>query len=188
MARFVGLDGAQGAGKTTYATKLISEYESQTGLPVAYIETDDFLVEREQREHLRESFFVPANLRKLWDFERLGQVLRQMQMMGSGVLKIDGLYNRMTGKRDAAKVWEVRDKGVVLVGGPYLLEPELNNLFEKLIFLDVPLGERKRRVMGRWTGAGRSQEEIAVRFDKFERFAGPYWEKRMDRYDEVIPN
>jgi uridine kinase len=189
MIEFIGLDGGQGSGKTTYSRSLISELQQRTSSPILYHETDDYLTEREWREPLSETFFeLPANHRKLWNFKRMGHVLIKLQETEGHSLQIDGLYNRATGKRDRAVSFDVHDDSIMLVGGPYLLEPEFQGLFSRLIFLDVPEETRLGRVISRNIAEGKSEARAREVFRKFEHFYRPYWEGNLDAYDEVIRN
>jgi uridine kinase len=188
MIRFYGLDGGQGSGKTTYAAKLIDQLKTQTKSPVQYIETDDFLSERHTREHLEEDFFrIPSNRRKLWDFERMGTILHKLRH-SAGNLTIHGLYNRATGKHDRSTSFELNSDTIILVGGPYLLEPEMKGLFQRLMFLNVPEDIRRERVVKRNLEHGQSAERALTIFRNFEHFYEPYWNDRLSRYDEVITN
>lgn len=189
MIKFIGLDGGQGSGKTTYSLTLIAELQQGTSSPVLYLETDDFLVERNRREALCEGFFeVPANRRTLWDFERMGRVLVKLQSAEEPTVQIDKLYNRMTGKRDRPTSFDVSDDSIVLVGGPYLLEPDFRYLFSRLFFLDVPEETRLERVINRNIDEGKSVTKARELFRKFEHFYNSYWSDRLDAYDTVIKN
>jgi uridine kinase len=189
MLKFVGLDGGQGSGKTTYATHLIKELQKKTDSPVLYIETDDFLSERESREHLDEDFFRNfANRRKLWDFERMGDVLYELKHSVGKTVTIDGLYNRKTGMRDRIEEFDVHNDSIFLVGGPYLLEPETRPLFSHLIFLNVPKEIRRERVVKRNLELGGSKERALTVFRKFDHFYSPYWNNRMGEYSEIVEN
>ncbi len=189
MIEFIGLDGGQGSGKTTYSYSLIPELQKRTSSPILYLETDDFLTEREWREPLPETFFeVPANRRKLWDFERMGHVLVKLQETEEHSLEINELYNRASGKRDRTISFEVHDDSIMLVGGPYLLEPEFQGLFSRLLFLDVPEETRLERVIGRNVAEGKSEARAREVFGKFEHFYHAYWADKLDAYDEVIRN
>jgi uridine kinase len=189
MTKFIGLDGAQGSGKTTYSRKLLKSLQAQTKSPVLYIETDDFLTEREWREPLPESFFrVPANRRKLWDVERMGGILRELNSSANTQIQVEGLYNRQTGKRDRLIEFDIHSDSIVLVGGPFLLEPEFNELFDHLILLNVPEDVRRQRIVERNIANGSSKERALEVFQKFEHLYTPYWKNQLSKYDEVVDN
>jgi uridine kinase len=189
MMQFIGLDGGQGSGKTTYAKELTRQLQSQSSSPVLYVETDDFLIEREKRESLTEDFFKNfPNRRKLWDFERIGRVLRSLQTSAGKTLTVQRLYNRSTGKRDRTKSLKVDYDSIILVGGPYLLEPEMKDIFGRLIFLNVPEATRLQRVIIRNLEEGKSEGRAKTIFRNFEHFYTPYWGNRLNEYDEVIDN
>jgi uridine kinase len=189
MAKFIGLDGAQGSGKTTYSHTQLKRLQAQTKSPVQYIETDDFLTEREWREPLPESFFrVPANRRKLWDFERMGSILRELSGSADTQIRVEGLYNRQTGKRDRLIDFDVHSDSIVLVGGPFLLEPEFKELFDHLILLKVPEDIRRQRIVKRNVANGGSRERAQEVFQKFEHLYTPYWENQLSEFDEVVDN
>ncbi|MBU3965668.1 hypothetical protein KKG29_00315 [Patescibacteria group bacterium] len=69
---FIGIDGGQGSGKSVFVGEFKDYLGKNTDYNVLNIETDDFLIERNKRRNLTESFFNNTkNLDFLFDFFRM---------------------------------------------------------------------------------------------------------------------
>lgn len=178
----LGVDGGQGSGKSTFIIKLtqnIKNYNVQT------IEIDDFLIERNKRENLPESFFNDINnLYFFFDFDRMKKTIQQLSSSKNKIITLKNLYNIKTGKKDRKKEIKLKEKNLIIIGGPYLLNFKL----DLKIFLKVDINNRLNNTLKRTLTKSRSVESQKILFKKFEKFYKPYYFDKMRLYNIIIDN
>lgn len=140
--QFVGIDGVDGSGKTTFAEGLAAAIK---GRPVLTIHVDDFLNLQEVR-HRRgrsspEGFWLDT-----YDYAALEEYV--LTPLGKGG---DGLYRPAStdlkhNARLHPKPAKAPDNAIVLVEGMFLHRDELVGRWDYSIFLDVPFTETARRM------------------------------------------
>lgn len=185
----IGIDGGQGSGKTHFINNLERKINNYNNYWVEKIEIDDFLLEREKREKLSIKFFENiSNLSLFFDFKKFAQTVKLLAKSKNRDIKIDGLYNRKTGKRDRSEIKHLKDKNIIIVGGPYLLSPILPQ-FDLKIFLDASEKKRLKNTLRRTDlNQSRYQESQKELFKKFELFFKPYYTGKFSAYNLVIDN
>lgn len=182
------MDGGQGSGKSTLIKELKNYLSSILAYKIISLETDDFLVERSKRENLPSEFFNrQENLKELFDFERIANVIKQFQSAKNEIITLSGLYNTLSGKRDKNKEYVFGNKNIILIGGPYLLEKNYP-AFDIKIFLYVKGNKRLENTLVRTLTKQRSTESQKEIFNKFERFYKPYFINRLSEYNMLIDN
>lgn len=187
LSIFIGVDGGQGSGKSYFITELKEDLANYNDYNIIDIEADDFLIDRDKRNNLPASFFKSTeNISRLFDFERMAEVLLLLQK-NNETIEINNLYNTQTGKKDRVKHYNLKEKNIVLVGGPYLLSP-LFLKFDLMIFLDVKEENRLTNTLKRTINKTRTIESQKELFNNFESFYKPYYSDRLSTYDMVIDN
>ncbi len=143
----IAVDGVDGSGKTTFATRLASAVE-RAGRPAVVVHEDDFLAPREVRYRLgRDS--PEGYFRDSYDLAALAE--RVLDPLGPGG---DRRVRRRTfdHRADApvdAPVEEVPVDAVVIVEGMFLHRDGLADRWAWSVFLDVPFTETARRMAHR---------------------------------------
>jgi uridine kinase len=140
----VGIDGVDGAGKTTFADALAA-YLLDRGRSVVRVQADDFLNPRAVR-HRRgrdspEGFFHDS-----YDVGRMRvDALEPFAPLGSGRYRDRALD--LTADTPLDPPWEQAPPGSVLVlDGMFLHRDELVGVWDVSVFLDVPFTETARRM------------------------------------------
>lgn len=188
---FIGIDGGQGSGKSMFIDECKNYLEKNTEYNILNIETDDFLVERNKRKNLTESFFNNTNdLGFLFDFFKMKNLISKIAKSSAGsTIKINGLYNSFSGERNRKNLYRIKNKNVVIVGGPYLLHPALKNRFDLLILLKADKQNRLKNTLFRNIKKKyRTAEEQKELFKKFEKFYNPFYFKKEKNFDVIINN
>ncbi len=143
----IAVDGADGAGKTTFARHLAASIE-RAGRPAVIVHEDDFLAPRRVRHrrgrHSPEGFFLDS-----YDLVALSQhVLEPLGPGGDRRIRRAVFDHR----RDApihALDEEVPRDAVVIVEGMFLHRDELADRWDWSVLLDVPFNETARRMAER---------------------------------------
>jgi uridine kinase len=143
----IAVDGVDGSGKTTFASRLAAAIEG-AGRPAVIVHEDDFLAPREVRYRLgRESpegYFGDS-----YDLAALiGHVLDPLRPGGDRRVR-RRMFDHRTDSPVDAPVEEVPVNTVVIVEGMFLHRDELVNRWDWSVFLDVPLIETVRRMAHR---------------------------------------
>jgi uridine kinase len=185
----IGIDGGQGSGKTHFIESLKKEILRQSNYWVENIETDDFLIERNKRENLPTDFFKDKNnLSKLFDFKKFVKIVKLLAKTKNNDIKITGLYNRKTGNKDRDEIKHLKDKNIIIVGGPYLLSSTLPK-FDLKIFLDVTEKNRLKNTLQRVANnKSRTLASQKKLFKKFEHFFDKYYTNKLSGYNLILNN
>lgn len=158
----VAIDGVSAAGKTTLADELAAFIEP-AGRPAIRASADDFhrpTAERYARGRLSpEGYYYDA-----FDYPALRRAL--LEPLGPGgnrryrTAVFDAYHEVPLNEPES----EAPPNAVLLLDGVFLLRPELNDLWDVRIFVDVPFEETMRRGVARdreWVG---SQEAASERY------------------------
>ena len=122
---FIGISGAGGAGKTTFAnnlTRFIGERKSLA------IDLDDCLISREERGKLEITGYNPlAN--------RLSMARKNIEELSCKQSIMKPRYDHSTGK--VLPDEQLKSKSVIIIEGVTTFYPELNELYDLGFFLDA---------------------------------------------------
>ena len=142
----VALDGGSGAGKSTLASLIASKAET------AVISVDDFF-SAHIPENQWEAFSVEERLQHVFDWHRLRESAIKPLLAGhrarwyvfdfASGLRADGTYGMQA---DPA---EVEPADVILLDGAYSAGPELADLVDLAVLIDVSIEERHARLAPR---------------------------------------
>ena len=139
----VVLDGGSGAGKSTLASQLKSE------LDIALIPLDDFF-SANIPDHKWDEFTIEKKLKCVFDWDRLHNQVINPLLNGQPAsydafdfqsgLRADGTY----GMENEPK--SIQPASIILIEGAYSSSPELADLVDMTILVDVPIEERHARI------------------------------------------
>lgn len=142
----VSIDGGSGAGKSTFAVTLAREVNA------ALIPTDDFFAAN-MPDHKWDEFTVEEKLKYVLDWQRvqtevLAPLLKRQPAKWytfdfQAGLRADGTYGM------EAEPKERQPADVLLLEGAYSASPQLANLVDLTILIDVPVEERHARIAKR---------------------------------------
>lgn len=143
----IAVDGVDGSGKTTFASRLASAIE-RAGRPAVIVHEDDFLAPRAIRYRLgRES--PEGYFRDSYDLAALVEhVLAPLRPGGDRRVR-RRVFDHRTDCPTHAPVEEVSVDAVVIVEGMFLHRDELVDRWDWSVFLDVPFTETARRMAHR---------------------------------------
>jgi pantothenate kinase len=152
----VALAGAPGAGKSTLSGQLVAALPAGEA---ALVPMDGF--------HFDNAVLDAMGLRnrkgapQTFDCAGLAATLRRVRS-GEGHVAVP-VFDRQADLARASAAIIPADARFVLVEGNYLLLDrapwsDLAPLFDLAIFIEVPIAELERRLLGRWTDLGRSKE------------------------------
>jgi pantothenate kinase len=153
----VAIAGPPGAGKSTLSARLhdlLPEGASEV-VPMDGFHYDDAVLER---RGLRARKGAPET----FDFAGFEALLKRIRA-GEPDIAIPVFDRSMELSRAAASIVATQTKFILVEGNYLLLDEEpwsrLAPLFDFSIFVDVPRNELERRLMERWHGHGRSDED-----------------------------
>ena len=166
----VALDGGSGAGKSTLIPVLVESLQA-AGFTSAVIPVDDFFSARiPEAEWDRRS--TPDSTKDVFEWERLRSEAIEPLLAGQAALwhpfdfmrgqNPDGTYEMST------EIIERAPADVILLDGAYTGGPQLEDLVDLSVLLDVPTQERHTR-----TGAREDPEFLAAwhaRWDPVEEY------------------
>ncbi|MES0197461.1 nucleoside triphosphate hydrolase [Mesorhizobium sp. M0011] len=153
----VAIAGPPGSGKSTLSARLhelLPEGASEV-VPMDGFHYDDAVLER---RGLRTRKGAPET----FDFAGFETLLKRIRA-GEADIAIPVFDRSMELSRAAASIVATETKFILVEGNYLLLDEEpwsrLAALFDFSIFVDVPRNELERRLMERWHGHGRSDED-----------------------------
>ncbi|ESZ27153.1 nucleoside triphosphate hydrolase [Mesorhizobium sp. L2C084A000] len=153
----VAIAGPPGSGKSTLSARLhelLPEGASEV-VPMDGFHYDDAVLER---RGLRARKGAPET----FDFAGFEALLKRIRA-GEPDIAIPVFDRSMELSRAAASIVATETKFILVEGNYLLLDEEpwsrLAPLFDFSIFVDVPRNELERRLMERWHGHGRSDED-----------------------------
>ena len=142
----IGIDGLGGAGKSSISEDI---YEKLSGenIPIEVLHIDDFIHPKNIRYNDNyaewECYY---NLQWRYDY-LLDSVINPIKQNGkfNGLIE---LYDKDEDKYEKKPV-DIKEGSVVLVEGIFLQREELSQVFDYMIYIDVPEAERLKRVLKR---------------------------------------
>lgn len=185
---FVGLDGRSGAGKSTLAAAIATRVatEELTDPVITVIEGDQFYAGGSAKSWDRQPPSEKAS--RVIDWRRQRRVLQQLRERG-----VAEWYPFDWDAQD----WDAetvplarhpicaRAGSIVLLEGAYSCRPELHDLLDLRVLLDVPTGVRRRRLLereghayraaweARWSAAEDHYFGAVMTPDRFDILLGP---------------
>lgn len=121
----IGISGAGGAGKTTFATNLTKFIGEELSLA---IDLDDYLVSREERGKLEVTGYNP-------NANKLSLARSNLEYLKARKTAMKPRYDHTSGKVLPSE--EVKPHEVIIVEGVTTLYPELKELYNLSFFLDA---------------------------------------------------
>ena len=158
---FVGLDGRSGAGKSTLAEAITARLEAEpNGLRVTVIDGDQFYAGGTAESWDRQSTSEKAA--RVIDWRRQRRVLQQLR--DSGIAEWHPFdWEAEDWDREPVPLADqsicARAGSIVLLEGAYSCRPELHDLLDLRMLLDVPRELRRRQLLEREGAAYRADWE-----------------------------
>lgn len=166
----VGIDGLGGAGKSSISEEI---YEKLSGenIPIEVLHIDDFIHPKKVRYNDNfpewECYY---NLQWRYDY-LLERVINPIKKNGTLADLIE-LYDKDQDRYEKKPI-EIKEGSVVLIEGIFLQREELSQVFDYMIYIDVPEAERLKRVLKRDGYIGTTddiKEKYENRYFPAERF------------------
>ncbi|MEK9179356.1 MAG: sigma 54-interacting transcriptional regulator, partial [Patescibacteria group bacterium] len=180
----IGITGDSGSGKSYYS-KLLQEKFTSENIPFVYLNADDFLIARKDREPMKTIFYTDGEFKGKSHWEILENMFRLDELRRVLIdLKNDKVvtylpYQRETGGIDT-KPKTLHPQNYILCDTSMLLE-----LMDFVILVDVTQENIIKRKLIRDADV-RTPEQI---IDMHKRVQGYYWERsRPKKADIVIDN
>ncbi|SCG63629.1 uridine kinase [Micromonospora echinaurantiaca] len=161
----VGVDGLTAAGKTTFAHELAVRI-SAAGRPVLRASLDDFKRPwRERHRYDRES--GPGYYRNAFDCAAIRRLLLEPAGASGSGRCVLCLIDPLTQLDHSSLVTTAGPDAVTIVDGVFAFRPELDDLWEHRIWLDVPAELSVRRGVDRDAGRTGAAEAEALHRDRY---------------------
>ena len=170
----IGIDGLGGAGKSTISEKLCQKLEEHH-YSALLLHIDDFI-------HVREVRYNPAysdwqcyyDLQ--WRYDYFLDVIRNIKDCRDDYIDIE-LYDKDNDTYFQQR-FDVSRNSIVIVEGIFLQRKELKDVFDYMVYIDIPEEIRLERVLKRDTYIGGEQEII----DKYKNRYFPAEHKYIENY------
>ncbi|MCF7872292.1 hypothetical protein K9L97_04635 [Candidatus Woesearchaeota archaeon] len=153
----VGITGAGGAGKTTFANNLVTYFGKENSIT---IDLDDYLISREERK-LKNivGYDLKAN--------KLELARTHLSMLKDGQTIYKPRYNHSNGEILVDEI--VKPKKLIVVEGVTTLYPQLKDLYDFTIFMDaLEETQIKSRIKRDVKKRGYTKEEAMTLFEKMK--------------------
>ena len=166
----VGIDGLGGAGKSSISEEI---YEKLSGenIPIEVLHIDDFIHPKKVRYNDNfpewECYY---NLQWRYDY-LLERVINPIKKNGTLAGLIE-LYDKDQDRYEKKPI-DIKEGSVVLIEGIFLQREELSQVFDYMVYIDVPEAERLKRVLKRDGYIGTTddiKEKYENRYFPAERF------------------
>ena len=147
----VGIDGVDGAGKTTFAGKLLEALNLRLDSKLTQlVSIDDFHNVREIR-HRQGTESPKGFFEDSFDYDSLKvRVLIPIRdSNGASVSIIPGCHDLNTDLLTTPEALHLEPSSLVIVEGIFLHRDEIRDFFDFTLFLDVPFSESVRRMSNR---------------------------------------
>lgn len=142
----VGIDGLGGAGKSSISEEIYEELSGEN-IPIEVLHIDDFIHPKNIRYNDNyaewECYY---NLQWRYDY-LLENVINPIKKNGKFTGLIE-LYDKDEDRYEKKSV-DIKEGSVVLIEGIFLQREELSQIFDYMIYIDVPESERLKRVLKR---------------------------------------
>ncbi len=173
----IGIDGLGGAGKSTICEAL-REKLSDHGYQVVLLHIDELITKRNVRYNSQyPEWQCYYDLQ--WRFDYFNNIVNQMKNVQYGEVEIE-IYDK--DNDDYAIQKEILgDKILILVEGIFLQRKEYDQIFDYMIYIDVPEVVRLQRVLRRDIYIG-DDKEIT---EKYENRYFPAERKYVEEYSPM---
>ncbi|WP_406544671.1 AAA family ATPase [Pseudobutyrivibrio sp.] len=142
----VGIDGLGGAGKSSISEEIYEELSGEN-ISIEVLHIDDFIHPKNIRYNDNyaewECYY---NLQWRYDY-LLENVINPIKKNGKFTGLIE-LYDKDEDRYEKKSV-DIKEGSVVLIEGIFLQREELSQVFDYMIYIDVPESERLKRVLKR---------------------------------------
>ena len=170
----IGIDGLGGAGKSTISEKMCLIFK-ENDYHTVLLHIDDFIHVREVRyndEYPDWQCYYDLQ----WRYDYFLDVINEIKNSGREYIDIE-LYDKDNDTYFNQR-FEVGQKTIVIVEGIFLQKKEYNNIFDYMIYIDIPEKERLNRVLKRDTYIGDEKQII----EKYENRYFPAEHRYMKEY------
>ena len=173
----IGIDGLGGAGKSTICESL-REKLSDHGYQVVLLHIDELITKRNVRYNSQyPEWQCYYDLQ--WRFDYFKNIVKQMKSVKCGEIEIE-IYDKDNDDYTIQKEI-LGDKILILVEGIFLQRKEYDQIFDYMIYIDVPEVVRLQRVLGRDTYIG-DDKKIT---EKYENRYFPAERKYVEEYSPM---
>jgi len=160
----VAIDGVDAAGKTTLADALVAPIE-ELGRPVIRATVDGFHRPREER-YRRGSDSPEGYYHDSFDYDSArGELLEQLGPGGSLRYRT-ATFAFPTDQFVYERLQTAQPDAILLFDGIFLMRPELNDLWDFRIFLEIGFEESLERAVRRNAEGMDSEEALRERYEK----------------------
>lgn len=170
----IGIDGLGGAGKSTISEKLCRNF-SEHGFHTVLLHIDDFIHMRK----LRYNSAYPdwqCYYDLQWRFDYFSNIINEIKSRHDDHVDIE-LYDKENDTYYQQR-FSVLDKTIVIVEGIFLQREEYCNIFDYMIYIDIPEQIRLDRVLKRDTYIGDERQII----DKYKSRYFPAEHRYMEQF------
>ena len=157
----IGIDGLGGAGKSTVSEKIKNIF-SEDGIQITILHIDDFIHPRavrysEKAEEWECYYYLQ------WRYDYLTREIIKPIRSGAPFHKKIELYDKDNDSYFLSDT-DIPVGSVVIIEGIFLQREELQDIFDYMIYIDVPEETRLRRVLERDGYIG-DKEQIAAKYN-----------------------
>ena len=170
----IGIDGLGGAGKSTISEKICEKFECNNYYTLL-LHIDDFINVREVRYNSAyPDWQCYYDLQ--WRFDYFSNVINEIKNNKKDYIDIE-LYDKDNDTYFQQR-FAINENTIVIVEGIFLQRKEFNNIFDYMIYIDIPEEVRLQRVLKRDTYIGDEQQIV----DKYENRYFPAEHRYIERY------
>ncbi len=183
------LGGLGGAGKTSLADEIAKKSDADS----IVLHCDWWLryPTEERKKRIRHALAsnnpkeieAEENPKNWYDWEQMKTDLLRLQETGRIVL--EAAWDQQTGLKNLKVPLELPEHGMIICEGIYMLHPEITEVADCLVFLDVPKDVCRKRAEAR-DGHRSSPEYLAYKAALVDKYAVPYFRQYNKNADMVI--
>lgn len=151
----IGIDGLGGAGKSTISTE-ICDYLNQNGYDTKLLHIDDFIHDKSIRyDDNYTEWECYYNIQWRYDY-LLNKIINPIKIHNEFNQDIE-LYDKENDTYILQNL-KVSKGSILIIEGIFLQRKEINNIFDYIVYIDVPEDTRLNRVLIRDTYIGNYQQ------------------------------
>jgi uridine kinase len=152
----IGIDGLGGAGKSTICEKVCQDFE-ENNYHTILLHIDDFIHVRDVRYNSAyPDWHCYYELQ--WRFDYFSSIINKIKNSNEAYIDIE-LYDKDNDTYFLER-YEIHENTIVIVEGVFLQRKEYHDIFDYMIYLDIPEEIRLQRVLKRDTYIGNEQQII----------------------------
>lgn len=170
----IGIDGLGGAGKSTISEKLCQKFEDNQYHTIL-LHIDDFIHVREVRYNSAYSDWQ-CYYDLQWRYDYFLDVIKEIKSANNIYVDIE-LYDKDNDTYFQQR-YDTKHNVIVIVEGIFLQRKELKNVFDYMVYINIPEEVRLSRVLKRDTYIGGEKEII----DKYKNRYFPAEHKYIEEY------